>query len=502
MCRPTARHWPSGAPRLTAPMAAALTGAALLATSACAVPDGSPGAPGAARSADLLVLGGTLITMDASRTVLADGGVAIEEGAIVAVGPADELRREWRGREVVELGAYDLVLPGLVNGHGHAPMALLRGLADDLALMDWLQGYIFPAEAQTVDEAFVRAGTELAALEMIRTGTTTFTDMYYFEDAIAEVTDRAGLRAILGQTVIGFPAPDYESPATTLAHTEAFLDRWREHPRITPAVAPHAPYTLEAEDLTASADLARRNGVPILVHLSETRDEVRQVRDRSGLTPTAYLDRLGVLGPDVVGFHAVWLTDDDIALLADRNVGLVHNPESNLKLASGAMSVQAVRAAGIAVGLGTDGPASNNDLDLFDALSLAALLQKHERDDPTALPAPEVLAMATIEGARALGLADRIGSLEPGKRADLIVLDGDRPNLVPRYDPYSHVVYAASGNDVRLTMVDGRILYRDGRFATLDLEAVRTRARRLADRVREAVDGGGSPGARQRGSNR
>jgi 5-methylthioadenosine/S-adenosylhomocysteine deaminase len=387
----------------------------------------------------------------------------------------------------MRLGDRDIVAPGLVNAHGHAAMTLLRGVADDMELMDWLQNYIFPAEGGTVSEEFVRVGVRLAAMEMIRSGTTTFVDMYYFEQVAAEVVDEVGMRALLGETVIGFPVPDAADPDAALAYTRAFMQRWQDHPRITPAVAPHSPYTVEPETLRAAAALAREFGMPILIHLAETGDEVAQVAERFGVTPTGHLADLGLLGSDVVGAHGIWVDDGDIELLADTGTSLVHNPESNMKLSSGTMPVPALREAGVAVGLGTDGAASNNDLDMFGAMLVAALLQKHATGDPTALGAEAVLSMATIDGARALGLDDRVGSIEVGKRADVIVVDGDAPDLVPRYDPVSHLVYAARGGDVKATIVDGRVLFEGGDYATLDPDQTLADARRLAEQIRSVV---------------
>lgn len=437
--------------------------------------------------ADLLLLGGTVVTMDPGRTVLVDGGIAVVDGAIAAVGTAAKIDAAWWANEVITAGEHDLIIPGLINGHGHAAMVLLRGIADDLALMEWLESYIFPAEAATVTPEFVRVGTQLAALEMIRTGTTTFVDMYYFEDEVAKVVDESGMRAIVGQSVIDFPVPDASSAAESLAYARDLIGRWKDHPRVIATAAPHAPYTLQPETLQRTVALTRELGVPVLIHLAETIDEVRQIRDRYDRTPTEHLEAIGFLGPDVIAAHAVWLEDSDIEILARNDVGVIHNPESNMKLASGTMRVEDLLRAGVAVGLGTDGAASNNDLDMFGATFLASLLQKHMRDNPTALPASEALALATISGARALGLAAQIGSLEVGKRADLAIVSGNVPNLVPRYDPYSHLTYAARGDSVRVTVVDGQVLFRDGVFSTLDRDAVLAAAWKLRDRIESAV---------------
>ena len=448
---------------------------------------GGSGEPNGRSAADFMVLGGTVVTMDASRRVIPAGAVVVIDGEIVAVGTAAELSAAYVAETVVTPGDHDLVIPGLVNGHTHAAMSLLRGVADDLALMEWLENYIFPAEAALVDENFVRVGTQLAALEMISSGTTTFADMYYFEDVVAEVVEESGLRGVLGETIVDFPAPDNADNDEAFLYTERFLERWAGHPRVIAAVAPHAAFTNSPETLQRSATLARKYGAPLLIHVAETSDEVDQVRQQYGATPVEYLASLGFLGPDVIAAHVIWVTDRDIALLAEHSVGAIHNPESNMKLASGTMPLLALRAAGVRVGLGTDGPASNNDLDMFAAMTTATLLQKHANADPTALPAAETLALATIEGARALGLEEIIGSLEVGKRADLVVVSGEPPSQVPLYDPYSHFVYVTRGAEVRLTVVDGRILYRDGRFLTLDPEPIKAAARALAQRVREVT---------------
>jgi 5-methylthioadenosine/S-adenosylhomocysteine deaminase len=379
------------------------------------------------------------------------------------------------------------VMPGLVNTHTHAPMVLYRGLADDLALMDWLENYIFPAEAKTVSPEFVRAGTRLAALEMIQSGTTTYADMYYFEEEIAKVTKDAGLRGVLGQTVIQFPVADAKTPAEALARTEAFIRQFAGDDLITPAVAPHSMYTLDTKTLKSVRALADRERAPILIHLAETQDEVKRSRQTHKMTPTAYLDSIGFWGARTVAAHGVWLTPADIRTLARRGIGVSHNPESNMKLASGTAKVPAMRAAGIHVGLGTDGAASNNDLDMFEAMRQAAFLHKLQTGDPRAVPSRTALEMATIEGARALGLDTQIGSLEAGKRADLIVVSMASARQTPMYDPLSHLVYVTRGDDVRTTIVNGRVLMRDRKVLTLDEADVLGEARAFAGKVRAAV---------------
>ncbi len=440
----------------------------------------------ARRTVSLVVTGGTVVTMDGAGRVLSPGAVAIEGRDILAVGTADAIASQYAGRETLDATG-QVVMPGLINTHTHAPMVLYRGLADDLALMDWLQQYIFPAEAKTVTREFVQAGTRLAALEMIQSGTTTYADMYYFEEEVARVTKSAGLRGVLGETIIQFPVADAKTPAEGLKRTEAFISEFANDDLIVPAVAPHSMYTLDAATLKAVRALADRTRAPVLIHLAETADEIKTARDRHKTTPTRYLESLGFWGPRTLAAHGVWLSAADIAILAKRHVGVSHNPESNMKLASGAAKVVAMRRAGIRVGLGTDGAASNNDLDMFEAMRQAAFLAKLNTMDPRAVPARTALEMATIDGARALGMDGLIGSLEAGKRADLITVSMGAARQTPMYDPLSHLVYVTRGDDVRATIVNGRILMRDRKVATLDEPAVLAEARGLASAVRAAV---------------
>jgi 5-methylthioadenosine/S-adenosylhomocysteine deaminase len=438
------------------------------------------------RAVSLIVTNGIVVTGDSAGRVIQNGAVAIDGSDIVAIDTADAIARQFRAAETVDAGG-QVVAPGLINTHTHAPMVLFRGLADDLALMEWLEKYIFPAEARTVSPDFVRAGTRLAALEMIQSGTTTYADMYYFEEEIAKETRAAGLRGVLGQTIIQFPVPDAKTPADGLVRAEAFIRQFTQDPLITPAVAPHAMYTLDGATLTAARDLARKHGVPTLIHLAETRDEVATARERYKTSPARYLDGLGFLGPGVLAAHGVWIDEAEIAMLKARGVGVSHNPESNMKLASGTAPVPAYLKAGVALGLGTDGAASNNDLDMFEAMRTASLLHKLQSNDPRVVGAREAFAMATIGGARALGMERRIGSLETGKRADLIVVSMAGARQTPMYDPLSHLVYVSRGDDVRTTIVHGKVLMRDRQVLTLDETAVIRDARAWSDKVRAAV---------------
>jgi 5-methylthioadenosine/S-adenosylhomocysteine deaminase len=442
--------------------------------------------PAAPRAVSLIVTNGVVVTVDGTRRVIQDGAVAIDGRDIAAVDTAAAIAARFRGRETID-AAGGVIMPGLINTHTHAPMVLFRGLADDLALMDWLQKYIFPAEAKTVTPEFVRAGTRLAALEMIESGTTAYADMYYFEEEIARATKAAGIRGVLGQTIIQFPVPDAKTPAEGLARTERFAKEFASDELITPAVAPHAMYTLDADTLRACRALADRLRIPVIIHLAETTDEIKTAAEKYRQTPTAFLESLAFWGPRTLAAHGVHLTAADIATLSARKVGVAHNPESNMKLASGIAPVEEMRKAGIAVGLGTDGAASNNDLDMFEAMRQAAFLHKLKNGDPRAVAAPVALEMATIGGARALGMEREIGSLEAGKRADLLIVSMSSPRQTPMYDPVSHLVYVTRGDDVRTTIVNGKVLMRDRQALTLNRAQVLAEARAFAVKVRAAV---------------
>lgn len=435
---------------------------------------------------DLLVLGGTVVTMDATHRVIENGAIAVRGERIVGVGDAAELRKRYEAAQDIPAAA-KIILPGLVNTHNHAPMVLFRGIADDMALMEWLQKYIFPAEAKNVNAEFVTWGTTLACLEMIQSGTTTYADMYYFEDQVAEATARAGMRGVLGETILEFPAPDHKNPKEALAYTEKFIGRWKGKPLITPAVAPHAPYTNSAETLKSCKALADKYGVPLIIHVSETRDEVKQIRQKYGTTSTQWLERLGVLGPNVVFNHGVWLSERDLEIIKRRGVSVTHNPESNMKLASGTAPVLRMLALGIRVGLGTDGAASNNDLDMFEAMDFAAKLHKLSSMNPSVLPAEKVLEMATMGGARVLGLDREIGSLEIGKKADMILVDPGSAHASPFYHVYSHLVYALKGADVKTSIINGKVVMSNGRVMTLDEGRIKEKVRELQQQIQASL---------------
>jgi 5-methylthioadenosine/S-adenosylhomocysteine deaminase len=427
--------------------------------------------------ADLIVSGGTVVTMDRLRAIVEDGAVVIKGDTILEVGSRAELEGKYQAAQTIDARG-TLVLPGFVNGHTHVPMTLFRGLHDDVTLDEWLHKYIFPAEAKNVDEEFVRWGTRLAAAEQIRSGITTFADMYYFEDVIAEETKAAGMRGVLGETFIDFPAPDNKSEAEMLAYTEKFLKRWQGDPLIQAAPAPHSIYTCSRKTLQDSAALARKYQAPILIHVAEMKKEWEDSEKQNGMSPVGYLNSIGVLGPDVVAAHCIYVDETDRELLAQKQVGCVHNPSSNMMLASGVSPVPEMRAAGVAVGLGTDGPAgSNNDLDLVEEMDLAAKLAKITKMSPTALNAKAVVEMATIDGAKALHMDKEIGSLEPGKKADLILISLDEPNAVPMYDIYAQLAYALKASDVETVVIGGKVVMRDRKLLTVNEEQAIQKAR-------------------------
>jgi 5-methylthioadenosine/S-adenosylhomocysteine deaminase len=431
---------------------------------------------------DILITGGTVITMDARRHILDDGAVAVRADSIVAVGPRADLETKYAPAKIINAhGA--IVMPGLINGHTHAAMSLFRGIAEDLSLDDWLHAYIFPAEARNVTEDFAAWGTRLAILEMLRGGITTYADMYYFEDTVARVTREAGMRGVLGETIIDFPAPDNKTLPQAFAYTHKFLDHWKGDPLIVAAVAPHSMYTCSEKTLQDAAALARRNGAPILIHIAEAPFELQQSRNKYGLTPVAYLARAGVLGPDVVGAHCIWVDHADIATLTQFGVGCVYNPSSNMKTAAGVMPIVEMLAAGEAIGLATDGAASNNNLDMFEEMDLAPKLQKLALMDSRALPAEQVVALATITGARALHLDKQIGSLEPGKKADLILADTSAPHATPMYNVYSQLVYALKASDVRTVVIAGKIVMEDRQMLTLNEPEILAKAREYQKQV-------------------
>jgi len=436
---------------------------------------------------DLIIAGDHIVSMDANGTVYKNAAIAVTDGVIVAIGTSSEISSSYMSDNILS-GDNRIVLPGLVNGHSHAAMTLLRGVADDLALKEWLNNYIFPAEVKFVDADFVRIGTELACWEMIRGGTTTFVDMYYFPDVIANVVESCGMRALVSATVIDQRSPDAENAADSLSKGLAFINRWKgRNSRITPILGPHANYTLNAEQLRDVRDAALEAGVSISIHISESPYELEYAKNTYGMTSINLLDSMDFFDAPTIGAHVVWPTKAEIPILAERKVGVIHNPTSNMKTAAGIAPITEMLQAGVRVGLGTDGAASNNDLDMWEEIRLAAFLQKVHQMNPEVMPANSVLNMATRGGAEAIGLGDSIGSLEVGKRADIIQVSFDDVHFIPSYDVISHLVYVADEQDVTTVVVDGNVLMKDKEILTIDTERVRTEATNLAARIQKAL---------------
>ncbi len=432
-------------------------------------------------TADLVVTNGILMTMDPDDRVVDNGAVAVVGDTITALGSTADIAGT-DAKEIIDANG-GIIMPGLVNTHTHAAMTLFRGLADDLPLMDWLNDHIFPAEA-LLDRGKVHAGSLLGCAEMILSGTTTFCDMYLFEDAVAQAAKTAGMRAVVGEVLYDFPSPNYGPIEEGFEFTRRLIEKWQDDALVTIAVEPHSPYLCAPQLLTRAADMAREHQVPMVIHLSETRSEVDDMQARYGATPVQHLANLEVLDANLLACHCVVLNEVDMDLLAANDVKVSHNPESNMKLASGVSPVSDLVDRGVCTALGTDGCSSNNNLDLFGEMDMAAKLHKASSLDPTVMNAATVLRMATIEGARALGLEAVTGSLEVGKKADIIVVDTCKPHLTPMYHPASHLVYAVTGSDVCATVVNGRVLMKDRRLLHMDLQQVMADARQIADEIR------------------
>jgi 5-methylthioadenosine/S-adenosylhomocysteine deaminase len=439
---------------------------------------------------DLLVSGGTIVTMDGARRVIEDGAIAVKDGKIVAVGRRSEVVKSYQATQTISARG-KAVIPGLINTHTHIPMTLFRGIADDLDLNEWLTKYIFPAEAKNVNEEFVRVGAQLGLAEMIRGGTTTYCDMYYFEDAIADETAKAGVRGVLGETIIDFPVADNKTHEEAMAYTEKYVKKWMGHKLIVPAIAPHAPYTVSEQHLKAIKAFSDRTGAPIVTHIAETQKENKDILTNTGARPVGYLDRIGFLNNRVIAAHLVVINDEEIALLKTRGVGGAHNPQSNMKLASGVAPIPQMLKMDFPIGLGTDGAASNNDLNIWEEMDTVAKLHKVFTQDPKVITAKEAFEMATIRGARALHLEKEIGSIEEGKRADIVIVDFEELNQTPIYNIYSHLVYATKAGDVRTVIIEGRVVMLNHRLQTLDEASIKRRARVMRDRVVKSLSPSG-----------
>lgn len=444
-------------------------------------------AQSAADQADWIIRARFVLTMDGDRDIIPQGAVAIRGSRIVGVGPQERIQERFTATHMLDEPAA-VLLPGFIDTHTHAPMSLMRAIADDKTLEVWLHDYIFPAESKNVSPEFVQWGTKLACLEMVLAGITTYTDMYYFENAEAEAAKEAGVRGVLGQTIIGFPAPDYKSWRDAIAGTERFIRRYRGDDLITPAVAPHAIYTTPDEALVASHRLALKYGVPLTIHLAETKKERDDAIAQRHMTPTQVLASLGILDGTVIAAHSIWEDDRDLQILKDHKTGVAHCPSSNMKLADGIARITDMLRMGISVGLGNDGFAGSNDgANLIREMDIAAKLQKVTRMDPTVLPAEQTLEMATIGGARVLGMDDQIGSLEEGKRADVISISLANPDSVPLYSLYSVIAYSVNAGDVQDVFINGRQIVSHRQVLTLDRDQIYRKAEEYKRQILESL---------------
>jgi len=436
------------------------------------------------KNGDILIAGGTLVTMSAGMEIIEDSIVVIKDGFIVEISrKKDSGSLTFTAQETIDASGC-IVMPGLVNTHTHLPMVCFRGMADDLPLMKWLNEYIFPAEARFVNKKMVYDGAMLAMAEMILSGTTTFCDGYFFEDAITEAVHAAGMRAVVSQGFSDFITPDKSSFEKMMGTAKRFVTRWQPHtPMITPAYFCHSPYTCSPETLVRVKEAAREAGILYLMHLLENKDEVDIILKRYGKKPVKHLLDLNVLDERTVAVHCNWLSKEDIAVFTDLGVKVSHNPESSMKLAAGVAPVPEMLRQGMTVGIGTDGCASNNDLDMFREMDTAAKIHKVTMLDPTVMSAETVLKMATIGGAKVLGLDKLIGSIETGKQADIILVDMNQPHLTPLYNCYSQLVYAARGADVKTSIINGRIVMKDRRLRTIDLPAAMENVRKVAAEI-------------------
>jgi 5-methylthioadenosine/S-adenosylhomocysteine deaminase len=441
------------------------------------------------QTADLLIFGGMVVTMNERREVIEDGAVAVKNGAIVAVGKTSDITQKFPAKQTIDAKG-KVVIPGLINTHTHVPMSLYRGIADDLDLQEWLTKYIFPAEAKNVNEEFVRAGTRLGLAEFIRGGTTAFCDMYYFEDAIADETAKAGVRAVLGETLIDFPAPDNKTFDEALVYTEKFVKKWQGNSLVIPAIAPHAPYTVSKEHLLATRALSDKLNAPLVIHLAEAESETAFIQqNHQGIRPIEYVEKIGFLSDKTIAAHVIQANEAELEILKKRGVGIAHNPQSNMKLAAGVAPVPMMLSKDMRLGLGTDGAASNNDLSLWEEMDTAAKLHKVFSKDPKVVSAEQAFMMATIGGARALHLENLIGSLETGKRADIVVVDFDNLNQTPFYNVYSSLVYATKADDVRHVIIDGKIVMRDRRLLTLNENVIKKDANLYRQKIINSLSG-------------
>jgi 5-methylthioadenosine/S-adenosylhomocysteine deaminase len=438
------------------------------------------------KKADVVLSGARILLLDDKDTILEKGAVAIVGDSIAAVGTPEEIDREYSARKQIN-ATNSLLLPGLVNAHTHAAMTCFRGIADDLDLTDWWNNYIFPAETRNVDPELAYWGSLLACAEMILSGTTTFCDMYIFEDETARAAKEAGMRCLLGEVLFDFPSPNVKTPGEGLRYTEMLIQKWADDPLVNICVEPHALYTCSPTLLRDAKALADAYGVPVATHYLENMTEPGVVEEKLGMRASDFLQKIGYLDERFFVFHGVYMDDEDIRVFADHGCKVVHNPESNMKLASGVAPISRMLEAGITVGLGTDGCASNNNLDMFQEMDTAAKLEKSVRLDPTVMSARTVLRMATCDGAKVLGLDHLIGSIRPGMKADLVMVKLDKPHLTPMYSEYSHLAYAVNGSDADTVLINGKVVMEKRKLLTINVNEAMERVRRIAERIKRSI---------------
>jgi 5-methylthioadenosine/S-adenosylhomocysteine deaminase len=442
----------------------------------------------AMRDVDTIISGGRILLLDDNDSIINDGSIAIDGDSIAAVGESGDIESQYTGRRKIDASGC-LVMPGLINCHTHAAMTCFRGIADDMELMDWLNNYIFPAEAKNVDPELAYWGSLLACAEMIKSGTTTFCDMYIFEDETARAAKEAGIRCLLGEVLFDFPSPNVKTPAEGLDYTRMLIEKWADDPLVNILVEPHALYTCSPDLLKDAKALADQYNVPIATHLLENRGEQAQLRELFGVKATHFLKDIGYLDERFFAFHCVCMDDEDIQIFADHGCKVVHNPESNMKLASGVAPISSMIKQGIVVGLGTDGCASNNNLDMLQEMDTAAKLEKVERLDPTVMSARTVIRMATCDGAKVLGMGNHVGSLKAGMKADIIILDLNKPHLTPLYNEYSHLAYAVNGSDVDTAIINGTVVMEHRKLTTINENEAMAQVRKIAERIKKSLEG-------------
>lgn len=431
---------------------------------------------------DLLISGCLIVTVNKNFDVFPQGSIAIKNNQIVAVGPQASVEKKYQANQVIK-GRDKLALPGFINTHTHAAMVYFRGLADDLSLKEWLEKHIWPAEAKYVNEKFIRQAIKLAGLEMLKSGTTTFCDMYFAEQAAAEELEKIGLRAFLGEGVLDFLTPVSKTPQESLEKIKRLAETWKNHEIIRPVVAPHAPYTCSEKTLKDSLALALEYQLPLHIHVAEEAWEVEKFQNEKRQTPVQFLDSIDFLTPLTSLAHANWISDEDIEIIKARGSGICHCPQSNMKLATGVLPLPSLLKNGVKVGLGTDSASSNNNLDMMEEMATAARLHKITQRDPTAVTAKQIVQIATLSGAEVLGVADELGSIETGKKADVVLVNLNQPHLVPLYEPHSHLVYAAKGSDIETVIINGQIVMDKGRVVTIDEDKALAEAKEFAQKV-------------------